>query len=259
MGRLTGFGRSYWGDLRDFWLSQIVVGILLVLFAAGLDWWIRYRFPNLREKWWENLLPYGLIIAIFLMGNAIRTVYRIEKGAFKKKEHLEKRRLAEEIKEEIRASEVARLPNPNLHFRRIYQAQIFVGHALGGRGYTACLVEIGNELGENTGYARSVKAHVIYRESKKTDVLHTECPARWSLDNEETTSIPVGEGRSFVLAAFDLRDGSWSTASHGGMGLKGSFDMQAKILSSDGKSIGETLNFTFSWDGGYSSPKFQRA
>lgn len=258
MGRLSGFGRSYWGDLRDFWMSQILVGILLVMFASIVDWWIRHRFPKLREAWWVNLLPYGAIIVLFLIGNAARTVYRIEKRAFSKKEHLEKRRLAEETREEARAKEVAQLPCPNLHFRRIYQERMFVGHVLGGNSIAACLVEIGNELGANVGHARNVRAQVIYKRAKTNDVVHTECPARWSLDNEETTSIPVGEGRSFVLAAIDSREGGWRTASHGGMYMKGSFDVQAKILSSEGKSIGETLNFTFSWDGTYSSPSFQR-
>jgi hypothetical protein len=117
---------------------------------------------------------------------------------------------------------------------------------------------MGNEVGENVGHARNVRAQITYKATKTSAVLHTECPAMWSRENEPVISIPVGEGRSFVLAAYDRPQQGWSTAIHGGMSLRGSFDVQAKILSPDGRSISETLNFIFSWDGGYGTPSFKR-
>lgn len=250
MSRFADFWRSLWLDFLDFWKTQVFWAALLSLVAVLVQ---RFgRWTALRHTTWALLLPYLVIVALFLISNVGRTIYREEKQSFRRKELLEKRLIILETK----ARQAALLPQPNIQFRRAYQGTIFVGHELSGDSHKACLVEIGNELANGTkgADARDLKIHLVYKDSKTKKLLRTECPARWNSDTPRHLNIPVGEGRSFVLAVFDLRKATWLSSVYSGMEMKGSFDVEAKVLSPDGDPLGETLNFTFQWNGNYENP-----
>lgn len=255
MGRSANFRRSYWRDFLDFWKSQVFWGVVTAM-VIGFIQWMHGTFRT--AEWGQILVPYGVMVGLFLVGNVARTIYRSEQRAFAQREHSERRRLVSEI----RARNAPVVPEPNIRFRRVYQDSVFVGHEISGGSYPACLVEIGNEAMEGTkvAHARDLRAQLVYKNSETQEVLRTECPAMWKSDNYRCVSIPVGEGSSFVLAIFDRRSMEWRTSLWDGIAMNGSFDVQAKILLPNGDSLGETLNLKFQWSGQYyNSPKFQRA
>lgn len=248
---MPDFWKSAWNDFLDFWKTQVFWAALVSCLVAFLQW----RAGHLRETKWEIIGPYVTIVGLFLIANIGRTIYRTEQKAFRKSEHSDKRRVMAEIK----AENAPVVPPPNIQFRKIYRKDIRIGYDFGS-SYPACLVEIGNEVLEGTtvGRARSLRAQLVYKDSKTKNILHTECPAMWNSDSREYVDIPVGEGRSFILAIFDRQYMMWRMSFHDGMEMRGSFDIQARILQTDGSGVGEAMNFKFQWDGNYSDPSFRR-
>lgn len=245
------FWKSFWSDFLAFWKTQVFWAALMSVLIALWQWHV----GKFNENEWDIVGPYLAIIGIFLIGNLGRTIFRAERQTFHKKEYSQKRRMVADIR-----AENAPVPSkPNIRCRRHYLGNTFVGHPLSGERYLTCSVEIGNEIGTNVGKARDLRAHLVYRDSETKNILKTECPARWDSDSHEYMDIAVGEGCAFVLAIFDKQEMVWRTSLWEGMEMKGSFDIEARILQTDGNSLVETLNFTFRWGGNWSKePEFNR-
>jgi hypothetical protein len=106
-----GFLREFWGELREFWKSQVFMGLVL----GGLALVVQLVLGMIAPDQWESnawviVLPYGIILIVFLVGNIGRTIYLMEKR--QRRSRLLQERQAERKK--AIAQNAVTAPKPNL-------------------------------------------------------------------------------------------------------------------------------------------------
>ena|SRR5258708_6617962 len=249
----VGMLKRMWKDFAEFWTTQ-VFWALLISAGAFLVQWKKGAFGRGKfgENVTDNLIPYGVIVALFVVGNIARTLFVTERDELRRK----RRRTRREEHRGERKAELERLerekPKPNLQFRRVYLSTVFVGHEMSGKSYNAWVLEIGNELSTSEiGPAKEIRAHVTYLD--KNSALQTVCPARWgTYQPEESANIKQGESEGLILA-FDK--GHWYSDLFNGVDLPDKSKIEVRLIDRDGKDLlPEILSFEFrSWGLGESS------
>jgi len=244
------FLRQLWCDLKDFWKSQLLWGLVLTFLTTA---WNIHK-GNFSGSIWDAGIPYVGMFALFMVGNVSRTLFIRERNALRRKRREERRN---EHKLDRKKNAAPPPPPPNLQIRRAYQSGITTGHELSPSHCEACLAEVGNELANEVSDTRNVRVHLTYKDSSGA-TIHTECPGFWTAQVHMET-IPIGEGRTFGVAFFEGR--GWETFLYSaGVSLKGKITIEARFLASDGKILAEVSTFQFQWDGRMgSNPSFKRA
>ena len=127
---------------------------------------------------------------------------------------------------------------------------MWVGHELSGHNLNALFAEVGNEIGDHVGRANGIRAHITYM--KKTETLHTVCPAQWK-DQNYTVYLEVGESGDVVLAYH--RGIWWSSTEHdAGVDLRPCSEIQLRFLDTDGKLTREPIIFDCSFGNSWEQP-----
>lgn len=233
--------RQAWKDFAEFWKTQ-VFWAFLVSAVTFLVQWRRGAFSGVkfRENITDNLIPYGAIVALFIIGNMARTLFITERDELRKKRRLIRR-------EEHRAERMAELdrvqrtkpkpPKSNLQFRRIFQDRVWFGHEISGSAHDAITVEIGNELADRiVGDAEDVRAHVTYLDSTKKQ-LQIRCPGAWTTQQDEA-NIPTGESRFLLIAVLK---GPWMSDMYQGIRLDDRITVQIRLIDKAGQPFMETI------------------
>ena len=236
------FIRQFWNDFKDFWKTEVFIGLLLSI-ATLINQWRMGQIPvqDIRANLISTLFPYFIILAGFVVFNVGRTILLQEQRAHRHKRRAERR---DEHRSESRQAEAPPPPPPNLQCRRPYQDNVFVGHEISGTAYAAILVEIGNELSQEreVGHAKNVKGHITYL-TERSEKLHIVCPARWA-SQTQSENIAVGESKHLVLS-FRKDPFEWVDTLWGGMPMTDCRSIEVRLLTQDGEQLADAMKFDY--------------
>lgn len=235
--------KRMWKDFAEFWKTQVFWALLILAGTLFVQWRKgTFAAGKFGENVADNLIPYGAIVAVFIVGNIARTLFLTEKDELRKKRRLTRREEHRaERKAELDRLEQAKpkLPKPNLQFRRIFDDRLWYGHEISGHAADVVLIEIGNELADGVGSADSVRAHVTYRDFDGNQ-LQILCPGFWSTQEDEA-KISVGESGVLVIAV--LKGSNWMTNLYHGISLSSRVRVEVRLLDKAGQSIAEPMFF----------------
>src|ERR1051325_6724366 len=89
-GRIIPLMRKVWSDLKDWWKSQLFVGIVVAFIPLTYQWFVgMLTMDQLRNDAWLLLWPYTVILAAFLLGNVGRTIILHDRDRLRIKRKLE--------------------------------------------------------------------------------------------------------------------------------------------------------------------------
>lgn len=157
--------KQIWKDFREFWKPQVFWALLVTISTFAIQW-RRGLFSagKARESLFDILVPYAAIVGLFLIGNAGRTLFVMERDALRKRRRSQQKEELRAERQDERERNKPPVHPPNLQFRRVFQNRVWVGHEISGHAYTAILLEIGNELSneKSVGNADEIRAHLTY-------------------------------------------------------------------------------------------------
>ena len=236
--------RRMWKDFTDFWRTQVIWAFLLSATAFIVQWRKgSFAGGKFAENVIDNLVPYGTILGVFVVGNVARTFYLTERDEVKRKRRLTRREehRAERKAESERAEQAKpKPPKPNLQFRRIVENRLWFGHEISGHSADVVLIEVGNELTDKiVGKAENVRAHVTYQDSVGKQ-LQIRCPGFWSGENHEEF-IPAGESRYLLITV--LKGSYWMTDMYNGIPLNSRIKVEVRLLDKAGQPLADTMFF----------------